>query len=188
MKIGLLSGGYINKFRPKKLSVFTAFIEEHLEYVLSLLPSLENSAGNYKGENSRFEINNLKPDIEAEILNYPPENIIKTAIFITSLENIYKCANEIKNYIEDAGKYPPIGFDFFEIAVRISSIVKTEIDGFFTGDKDINLETKIAETERLINQAFRQLNKINGRGKAGNGRIVYYSCIIEEMKGIIRNI
>ena len=188
MKIGLLSGGYINKFRSKKLSVFTAFIEKHFEYVLSLLSTLENSAANYKKENSQYEIDNLKSDIEAEILNYPPENIIKTATFITSLGNIYKSANEIKSYIEYAGKYPPIGFDFFEIAVRISSIIKAEIDGFFTGDADINLETKVAETERLINQTFRQLNKINGREKAGSGRIVYYSCIIGEMKAIIRNI
>ncbi len=188
MNICLLSGGYINKSRSKKLSAFTAFIEENLEYTLSLLSTLENTAANYKKENSRYEIDNIQSDIKYEILNYPPENIFKTAIFITSLENIYKSANEIKSYIEYAGKYPPIGFDFFEIASIISSIVKTEIDGFFTGDTDINLETKKAETERLINQAFEQLIKIYGKEKSGNGRIVYYSCIIEEIKAILRNI
>jgi hypothetical protein len=188
MKSGLLSGVYTNKIRSKKLSVFTAFTEEHLEYVLNILSTLENTAGNYKIENSRYEIDNLKSDIEAETLNYPPEYIFKIAVFIKSLENIYKSANEIKNYIEYAGKYLPIGFDFSEIVVRISSIVKAELDGFFTGDADITLETKIAETERLINQAFKQLNNISGKEKAGNGRIVYYSCIIEEMKAIIRNI
>ena len=187
MNIGLLSDGNINKFRSKKLSVFTALIEEHLEYVLSLLSTLENTAANYKKENSRYEIDNIQSDIETEILNYTPENIFKTAIFITSLENIYKSTNEIKNYIEYAGKYPPIGFDFFEIASIISGIVKTEIDSFFTGDKDINLETKIAETEQLINQAFKQLIKIYGKEKSGNGRIFYYSCIIEEIKAILRN-
>ena len=187
MKTGLLLSGYINKFRSKKLSIFTAIIEEHLEYALSLISTLENTAANYKKENSRYEIDNIKSDIKYEILNYPPENIFKTAIFITSLENIYKSANEIKSYIEYAGKYPPIGFDFFEIASIISSIVKTEIDGFFTGDTDINLETKKAETERLINQAFEQLIKIYGKEKSGNGRIVYYSCIIEEMKAMLGN-
>ena len=187
MKTGLLLSGYINKFRSKKLSIFTAIIEEHLEYALSLISTLENTAANYKKENSRYEIDNIKSDIKYEILNYPPENIFKTAIFITSLENIYKSTNEIKNYIEYAGKYPPIGFDFFEIASIISGIVKTEIDSFFTGDTDINLETKKAETERLITQAFEQLIKINSKEKSKNGRIVYYFCIIEEMRAILRN-
>ncbi len=187
MNIGLLSGGYLNKFRSKKLSVFTALIEEHLEYVLSLISTLENTAVNYKKENSRYEIDNIQSDIEAEILNYTPENISETVTFITSLENIYKSTNEIKNYIKYAGKYPPIGFDFFEIASRISSIVKTEIDSFFTGDTDINLETKIAETEQLINQAFKQLIKIYGKEKSENGRIVYYSCILVEMKAMLGN-
>ena len=187
MNIGLLSGGNINKFRSKKLSAFTALIEEHLEYVLSLLSTLENTTANYKKENSRYKIDNIKSDIKSEILNYSPENIFKTAIFITSLENIYKSANEIKSYIEYAGQYPPIGFDFFEIASRISSIVKTQIDIFFTGDTDITLETKIADTERLINQAFNQLIKINGKETSGNGRIVYYSCILAEMKAMLGN-
>jgi hypothetical protein len=187
MKIGLLSGGYLNKCRSKKLSAFTAFIEENLEYTLSLLSTLENTAVNYKKENSRYEIDNIKSDIKYEILNYTPENISETVTFITSLENIYKFTNEIKNYIEYAGKYPPIGFDFFEIASRISSIVKTQIDIFFTGDTDITLETKIADTERLINQAFNQLIKINGKETSGNGRIVYYSCILAEMKAMLGN-
>ncbi len=182
-----MSGGYINKFRSKKLSVFTALIEEHLGYVLNLLSTLENTAANYKKENNRYKIDNIQLDIKSEILNYSPENIFKTAIFITSLENIHKSANEIKNYIEYAGQYPPIEFDFFEITSIINSIVKTGIDSFFIGDTDINLKTKMAETERLITQAFEQLIKINSKEKSKNGRIVYYSCIIEEMKAVLRN-
>jgi hypothetical protein len=81
MKIGLLSGGYLNKFRSKKLSAFTAFIEENLEYTLSLLSTLENTAVNYKKENSRYEIDNIKSDIKYEILNYTPENISETVTF-----------------------------------------------------------------------------------------------------------
>ena len=87
MNIALLSGGNINKFHSKKLSAFTSFIEENLEYTLSLLSTLENTAANYKKENSRYKIDNIKSDIKYEILNYPPENIFKTPIFITSVNS-----------------------------------------------------------------------------------------------------
>jgi hypothetical protein len=40
------------------------------------------------------------------------------------MENINGSVEEIKNYINELLKYPPVGFDFSEIAVKISGIVK----------------------------------------------------------------
>ena len=105
------------------------------------------------------------------------------------MECVYNSTNEIKNYIKELVKHLPIGFDLLEIAVKISGIVKKAIDGFFTGNADTDLETEITQTNKLINTALKQLHELNGKEKQERGRIVYYSCIIEEMKTIIiRNI
>ncbi len=131
MKTGLLSGGCINRRRiPENLLIFTAIIEKNLEYTLNLISKLEDSTVDFKKENKQDSLDKLKLDIKAEILNYPPEYIFKIAVFITFLENIYNSTNEIKQYIECVEKYPPLGFDFFEIAVKISDIIKTKIDSF----------------------------------------------------------
>lgn len=155
MRIDLLLKGFTNRRHiPENLLIFIAIIEKKLEYVLKLISSLEDPAKNSDKENIDYKLNELKSDIRVEILKYPPEDIIKMLTFIIFLENIYKSTNEIKKHIENVEKYPPIGFDFSEIAIKISCIIKIEIDGFIAGDTDTNLETKIAETERLIKAAL----------------------------------
>lgn len=56
---------------------------------------------------------------------------------------------------------------------------------FFAGNIDTDLESKIVDTEKLINKALRQLDKLNGNERREKGRIVYYSCIITVLKEII---
>ena len=100
------------------------------------------------------------------------------------MESVYNSTNEIKGYIKELVKYPPLNIDLSEIAIKISGIVKKAIDGFLSGNDIYNLETEITETERLINAALRQLHKINSKEKQEKDRIVYYSCIITVLKEI----
>ena len=91
---------------------------------------------------------------------------------MTAMESVYNSTNEIKGYIKELIKYPPVDFDLSAIAIKISGIAKKAIDGFFAGNIDTYLESETTENERLINAALRRLNKLNGRDKGERGRIV----------------
>ena len=178
----------INKTNiPKKLSVFTAITEQNLEYILNLTSTLEDPAVKYKNDDKSGRLAKLKSDIKTELAGYPPDEIILTITFMTALESVYSSANEIKGYIKELIKYPPVGFDLSEITIKISGIAKKAIDRFFTGNIDTDLEPAITENERLINAALRRLNKLNGKENREKGRIIYYAGITAMMKGIIRN-
>ena len=170
---------------PIKLYTFIGDIEQNLEYTLNLISTLEDPSVKYKNEDSPTKLTKLKADIEMELIGYPSKEIIKIITFMTVMENIYNSTNEIKGYIKELIKYPPVGFDFSEIAIKISGIAKKAIDGFFAGNIDTDLEPSITETERLINAALRQLHKLNGNERREKSRIVYYSCIITVLKGIL---
>ena len=170
---------------PVKLYAFTGIIEQNLEYILNLISTLEDPAVKYKNEDYPAKLAKLETDIKNDILNYPPEEIIKIITFTTHMESVYNSTNEIKGYIKEVVKYPPIDFDLSPIAIKISGIVKKAIDGFFAGNIDADLEPAITENERLINAALRRLHKLNGREKMERGRIVYYSCIITVLKEIL---
>lgn len=173
---------------PVKLYTFTGIVEQNLEYTLNLISTLEDPAVKYKNEDFPAKLAKLGTDIKNDILNYPPEEIVKIITFATIMENVYNSTNEIKGYIKELIKYPSIGFDLSEIAIKISSIAKKQIDGFFAGNIDTNLEPAITETERLINAALRRLHKLNGNERREKGRIVYYSCIVTVLKEILEKI
>ena len=178
-----------NKFNyPVKLYTFTGIVEQNLEYTLNLISTLEDPAVKYKNEDSPAKLTKLETDIKNDILNYPPEEIIKIITFTTIMENVYNSTNEIKDYIKELVKYPPVGFDLSEIAIKISGIAKKAIDGFFAGNIDTDLEPSITETKHLINAALRQLHKLNGKERREKGRIVYYSCVITVLKEILKEI
>ena len=101
------------------------------------------------------------------------------------MESVHNSVNEIKDYIKEAVKYPPVGFDLSAIAIKISGIAKKAIDGYFSGNIDTDLESEITENERLINAALRRLHKLNGKENREKGRIVYYSCVITVLKEIL---
>ena len=186
MKIGWLLEESTDKTNiQKKLSVLTAIVEQNLEYTLNLISTLEDLAVKYKNDDKSGRLAKLETDIKNDILNYPPEEIIKIITFATLMESVYNSTNEIKGYIKEAVKYPPIGFDLSEIAIKISGIAKKAIDGYFAGNIDTDLEPAITETERIINAALRRLHKLNGKENREKGRIVYYSCIITVLKEIL---
>ena len=186
MKIGWLLEESTDKTNiQKKLSVLTAIVEQNLEYTLNLISTLEDLAVKYKNDDKSGRLAKLETDIKNDILNYPPEEIIKIITFATLMESVYNSTNEIKGYIKEAVKYPPIGFDLSEIAIKISGIAKKAIDGYFAGNTDNDLESETTENERLINAALRRLHKLNGKGNREKGRIVYYSCIITVLKEIL---
>ena len=170
---------------PIKLYTFIGDIEQNLEYTINLISTLEDPTVKYKNEDPPVKLAKLKVDIKNDILNYPPEEIVKIITFTTIMENIYNSTNEIKGYIKELIKYPPIGFDFSEIAIKISGIAKKAIDGFFANNIDTDLESETTETERLINAALRRLHKLNDKEKQEKGRIVYYSCVITVLKEIL---
>ena len=170
---------------PIKLYTFIDIIEQNLEYTLNLISTLEDPAVKYKNEYHPLKLAKLKADIKNDILNYPPDEIIKIITFATIMENIYNSTNEIKDHIKEAVKYPPVGFDLSEIAIKTSGIAKKAIDGFFSGNIYTDLESETTEAERLINAALRRLHKLNGKERRGEGRIVYYSCIITVLKEIL---
>ena len=174
-----------NSKYPVKLYTFTGIIEENLEYTLNLISTLEDPTVKYKNEDSPAKIAKLETDIKNDILNYPPEEIIKIITFTTLMESVYNSTNEIKGYIKEAVKYPPIDFDLSAIAIKISGIAKKAIDGFFAGNIDTDLESETTETKRLINAALRRLHKLNGNERREKGRIVYYSCVITVLKEIL---
>ena len=171
---------------PIKLYTFTGIVEQNLEYTLNLISALEDPAIKYKNEDSPVKLAKLKADIKNDITGYPPEEIIRTITFMTALESVYSSANEIKGYIKELIKYPPIGFDLSEIAIKISGIAKQAIDGFFSGNIYADLELEATETERLINAALKRLHKLNGNERREKGRIVYYSCVITVLKEILK--
>ncbi len=173
---------------PVKLYTFTGIVEQNLEYTLNLISTLEDPAVKYKNEDHSLKLAKLKSDIKTGLAGYPAEEIIRTITFMTALESVYSSANEIKGYIKELVKYPPVGFDFSEIAIKISGIAKKTIDGFFSGNIYTDLESETTETERLINAALRRLNKLNGKENRGKGRIVYYAGIVVMLKGIIKDI
>ena len=174
-----------NSKYPVRLYTFAGIIEENLEYTLNLISTLEDPAVKYKNEDSSAKLAKLETDIKNDILNYPPEEIIKILTFTTLMESVYNSTNEIKGYIKELVKYPPTGFDLSAIAIKISGIAKKAIDGFFSGNIYTDLESETTEAERLINAALRQLHKLNGNERRGRGRIVYYSCIITVLKEIL---
>ena len=171
---------------PVKLYTFTGIIEQNLEYTLNLISTIEDPTVKYKNEDSPAKLAKLKADIKNDILNYPPEEIVKIITFATNMESVYNFANEIKGYIKEAVKYPPIDFDLSAIAIKISGIAKKVIDGFFTGNGAPELENEIFDAGTDLNNALKRLNKLNGRDKGDKGRIVYYAGIAATMKSIIR--
>ena len=146
---------------------------------------IEDPAVKYKNEDSPAKLAKLETDIENDILNYPPEEIIKIITFATLMESVYTSTNEIKGYIKELIKYPPVGFDFSEIAIKTSGIAKKAIDGFFTGNGSLELKYEIFEAEAALNAALRRLHKLNGNERREKGRIVYYSCVITVLKEIL---
>ena len=148
---------------PVKLYTFTGIVEQNLEYILNLISTLDDPSVKYKKEDPSLKLAKLKADIKNDILNYPPEEIVKIITFTTIMENVYNSTNEIKDYIKEAVEYPPIGFDLSEIAIKISGIAKKAIDGFFSGNIDTDLEPSITETKRLMNAALNRLYKLNGK-------------------------
>ena len=175
----------INLIPPGKLYIFTGIIEQNLEYTLNLISTLEDPAVKYKNEDSPAKLAKLETDMKNDILNYPPGEIVRIITFTTLMEGVHNSANEIKGYIKELVKYPPIGFDLSEIAIKISGIAKKAIDGFFAGNIDTDLEPAITENERLISAALRRLYKLNGKERREKGRIVYYSCIVTVLKEIL---
>ena len=169
----------------KKLSVFTAIVEQNLEYTLNLISALEDTAVKYKNEDHSLKLAKLKSDIKTELAGYPPDEIIKIITFMTAMESVHNSTNEIKGYVKELVKYPPIGFDLSAIAIKISGIAKKAIDGYFAGNIDADLEPAITETERLINTALRRLHKLNGKENREKGRKVYYSCVIMVLREIL---
>ena len=115
----------------RKLSVFTTIIEENLEYALNLISTLEDPSVKYKNDNKSDRLARLKSEIKTGLVGYPPDEIIKIITFITNMESVHNSVNEIKDYIKEAVKYPPIDFDLSEVAIKISGIAKKAIDGFF---------------------------------------------------------
>ena len=172
---------------PVKLYTFTGIIEQNLEYMLNLISTLENPAVKYKKEDPSLKLAKLKADIEMELIGYPSKEIINIVTFITSMESVHNSVNKIKDYIKEAVKYPPVGFDLSEIAIKISGIAKKAIDGFFAGNIDNDLESEITETKRLINAALNRLHKLSGKENREKGRIVYYSCVITVLKEILED-
>ena len=170
---------------PVKLYTFTGIVEQNLEYILNLISTLDDPSVKYKKEDPSLKLAKLKADIKNDILNYPPEEIVKIITFTTIMENVYNSTNEIKDYIKEAVEYPPIGFDLSEIAIKISGIAKKAIDGFFSGNIDTDLEPSITETKRLMNAALNRLYKLNGKENRWKGRIVYYSCVITVLEEIL---
>ena len=168
-----------------KLYTFTGIVEQNLEYTLNLISTLEDPAVKYKNEGSSDKLTKLETDIKNDILNYPPEEIVKIITFVTIMESVYNSTNEIKGYIKEAVKYPPVGFDLSAIAIKISGIAKKAIDGYFAGNSAPDLGAEITENERLINAALRRLHKLNGKENREKGRIVYYSCVITVLKEIL---
>ncbi len=190
MKIGWLLEESTDKTNiQNKLSVLTAIIEQNLEYMLNLISTLEDPAVKYKNEDFPAKLAKLKADIKNDILNYSPEEIVKIITFATIMENVYNSTNEIKDYIKELVKYPPIGFDFSEIAIKISGIVKKAIDGFFAENTALatELESEIFKAEAALNNALRRLHKLNGKENKEKGRIVYYAGIVAALKTVIRN-
>ena len=172
---------------PVKLYTFTAIIEQNLEYTLNLISTLEDPAVKYKNEDNSLKLAKLKADIKNDIAGYLPDEIIKIITFMTVMESVYNSMNEIKEYIKELVKYPPVGFDLSEIAIKISGIAKKAIDGFFSGNWAPELENEIFEAESALNVALRRLNKLNGRKNLEKGRIVYYAGIVATLKTVIRN-
>ena len=175
----------INLIPPIKLYTFTGIVEQNLEYTLNLVSTLEDPAVKYKNEDHSLKLAKLKADIKMELIGYPSKEIINIVTFITNMESVHNSVNEIKGYIKEAVKYPPVGFDLSAITIKISGIAKKAIDGFFAGNIDIDLESEITENERLINAALRRLHKLNGKENREKGMIVYYSCIITVLKEIL---
>ena len=114
---------------PVKLYTFTGIVEQSLEYTLNLISALEDPAVKYKKEDHFLKLAKLKTDIENNILNYPAEEIVKIITFTTIMENVYNSTNEIKDYIKEAVKYPPIDFDLSPIAIKISGIAYFGLTG-----------------------------------------------------------
>ncbi|MHB1545719.1 MAG: hypothetical protein ACYCSB_00830 [bacterium] len=185
MRIGWLLKESTDKTNiQKNLSVFAAIVEQNLEYTLNLISTLEDPAVRYKNEDRADRLAKLKSNIKTELADYPPDEIIKIITFMSAIESVYSSTNEIKDYVKEIVKYPPVGFDFSEIAIKISDIAKQAIDGFFSEDVATELEAEIAETEMTLNAALRWLNELNGREKRERGRILYYAGIVALLREI----
>ena len=122
---------------PVKLYTFTGIIEQNLKYILNLVSTLEDPSVKYKNDDKSDRLVKLNADIKSKLAVYPPDKIIKTVTLIAALEGAYNSTNEIKGYIKDVKgmllhvKYPSVGFDLSEIAIKISGIAKKAVDGFF---------------------------------------------------------
>jgi hypothetical protein len=173
---------------PRKLYTFTGIVEQSLEYTLNIISALEDPAVKYKNKDRPDRLSKLKSDIKTGLADYPPDEIINIITFMIAMESVYNSTNEIKGYIKELVKYPPVGFDLSEIAIKISGTAKKAIDGFFAGNvAPDELESEIFEAETDLNNALRRLNKLNGKEKQERGRIVYYAGIVAGLKGIINN-
>ena len=92
--------------------------------MLNLVYTPEDPAVKYQNKDSSDKLVKLKADIKADIADYPPEEIIKIITFTTLLESVYNSTNEIKGYIKELVKYPPVEIDMSEIAIKISGVAK----------------------------------------------------------------
>lgn len=172
-----------------KLNTFTSLIEQNLEYTLNLLSDIETSSFVHKTKYGPFktgELANLKSEIKAGIVIFPADEIIRISTFIAVMENINNSAEEIKSYINELLKYPPIGFDFSEIAVKVSGIVKKSIDGFLSGNAAAEMKDEILDAETALNGALRRINELNEKDGTEKWRIVYYAGIVTVLNGIIK--
>ncbi len=171
-----------------KLNTFTFIIEQNLEYTLNLLSAIETPSFVHKTKYEPFktdELSRLKSEIKAGIAIFPADEIVRISTFIAVTENINNSAEEIKSYINELLKYPPVGFDFSEIAIKISDTIKKMIDGFFDGNTAPELEAEILETETALNEASRRLNELYRKEGIEKRRITYYSTITASLKSMI---
>ncbi|MCL4428751.1 MAG: hypothetical protein M1276_07185, partial [Deltaproteobacteria bacterium] len=112
MRIGWLLKESTDKTNiQKNLSVFAAIVEQNLEYTLNLISTLEDPAVRYKNEDRADRLAKLKSNIKTELADYPPDEIIKIITFMSAIESVYSSTNEIKDYVKEIVKYPPVGFD-----------------------------------------------------------------------------
>ncbi len=120
--------------------------------------------------------------------------------YLLFLQAFYKkiFLKKISNYFF-SGKYK---YKILEVGLLVSMFVSIYFEKFRLSVKQnknvtflsspnvkyIKRQTKIGETGHLINQALKELNKIKEKEKIRNGRIVYYSCILVEIKAMLINI
>ncbi|MHB8231538.1 MAG: hypothetical protein ACYDDB_01375 [bacterium] len=81
--------------------------------------------------------------------------------------------------------YPPVNADLSEIAIKLSVIFKSVIDGFMARNNESDLEGDIDRISLLLDNTLKGLIEINEKAQKGKERIIHYSAIISSLKGII---